>query len=269
MIRIVEFLLLAGLAYWFFLRWKRQKNLERERSASAPTNKSPPQREIEKMVACQKCGLRLPQADAIEFDGRHYCDEKHLEQIDSNGWFGKAHWVISPNFDDRPQDSVIDTLVIHHISLPSGVFGNGAIDKFFQNQLNPTAHPYFAEIHHLQVSSHFLIDRQGGLTQYVSTNRRAWHAGASELLGRQKCNDFSIGIELEGNSELPFESAQYETLAVLTKKLEKVYSIKYIVGHSDIAPGRKTDPGPNFDWSLFVRISKTSLEKLPFGTQSR
>jgi AmpD protein len=164
---------------------------------------------------------------------------------------------------------VIDTLVIHHISLPSGHFGNGAIDQFFLNQLDPSADPYFQEIAHLRVSSHFLIDRAGRVTQFVSTQAKAWHAGVSTLEGREKCNDFSIGIELEGNGDIPFEAIQYQALAKLTSLLENVFPIKYVVGHSDIAPGRKTDPGPTFDWPRFVSLAKISSKKLPFGTRSR
>lgn len=270
MLRILEFLVFAGLAYWLFVRWRRQQHLQREQdNSSKQTDPKPVVPVVEKMVACQFCGVRIPQGQALFFDGRSYCDRVHLQKMDTKGWLGSARWVMSPNYDDRPQGCAVDTLVIHHISLPSGVFGNGAIDQFFQNQLDPSADPYFQEISHLQVSSHFLIDRNGGLTQFVSTHDRAWHAGVSELNGRQKCNDFSIGIELEGNSEIPFEPAQYETLAKLTRLLEDAFPIQNVVGHSDIAPGRKTDPGPQFDWSLFVRISNLSPEKIPFGTVSR
>lgn len=270
MTRLLEFLFLAGLVYWFFIRWKKQRGLEqtkqKEDSKNAKATATPaPQ----KMVACRTCGLRLPEEESLIRNGYHYCEQSHLDKIDANGWWGAANWVPSPNFDERPQDVAIDTLVIHHISLPSGRFGNGAIDQFFLNQLDPNADPYFAEIAHLKVSSHFLIDRFGKVTQYVSANDRAWHAGVSSLAGREKCNDFSIGIELEGNGEIPFESEQYQSLAKLSKLLEQAFPIRSIVGHSDIAPGRKTDPGPNFDWSAFVRLAKISPEKLPFGTQSR
>jgi AmpD protein len=270
MTRLLEFLFLAGLAYWFFIRWKKQRGLEqREQKEEVKAAQASATNAPKKMVACRVCGLRLPEEESLIHNGQHYCEQSHLDLIDSGGWLGSARWVPSPNFDERPQEVVIDTLVIHHISLPSGRFGNGAIDQFFLNQLDPTADPYFAEIAHLKVSSHFLINRAGQVTQYVSTKAKAWHAGVSCLDGREKCNDFSIGIELEGNGETPFEPEQYKSLAKLTKLLEQTFPIRFIVGHSDIAPGRKTDPGPNFDWSAFVSLAKISSEKLPFGTQSR
>lgn len=167
-----------------------------------------------------------------------------------------ARHVASPNFGERPDGIQIDVLVIHNISLPPGEFGGGWIDDLFCNQLNPAAHPYFQDIAHLRVSAHALIDRNGQLTQYVAFDKKAWHAGQSSFDGRQQCNDFSIGVELEGCDDQPFTDAQYRCLVALTRHLQNVYPAitpDRIVGHSDIAPGRKTDPGPGFDWGRYKK----------------
>ena len=157
----------------------------------------------------------------------------------------------SPHQDDRPPGAVISLLVIHNISLPPGEYGGPWIDDLFTGRLDPEAHPYFAEIAGLKVSSHYLIRRDGSLTQYVPCEKRAWHAGASEWKGRERCNDFSIGVELEGSDDVPFAEPQYETLARLAKSLFARYGTLELAGHSDIAPGRKTDPGPWFEWERF------------------
>lgn len=157
----------------------------------------------------------------------------------------------SPHQDDRPPGTEISLLVIHNISLPPGEYGGPWIDDLFMGRLDPEAHPYFAEIAGLKVSSHYLIRRDGALIRYVPTEKRAWHAGASSWKGRERCNDFSIGIELEGSDDVPFAEPQYETLAALTKELFSLYGPLEIAGHSDIAPGRKTDPGPWFDWARY------------------
>ncbi len=160
----------------------------------------------------------------------------------------------SPHFNDRPITSAIDLLVVHGITLPPGQFGGSYIDDLFLGQLDSDAHPFFATIAAVQVSAHALIDRQGALTQYVSFLQRAWHAGASHWQGRDNCNDFSIGVELEGCDEVPYTKAQYQTLAQLAQLLMDNFSgimPQRIVGHSDIAPQRKTDPGPAFDWDYF------------------
>lgn len=160
----------------------------------------------------------------------------------------------SPNFDDRPNADDISLLVIHCISLPPGEFGNTCIDQLFCNGLDPDGHPYFKEIHQLKVSSHLVIKRTGEINQYVPFDKRAWHAGQSNYQGRDRCNDFSIGIELEGTETMAFTEAQYLQLADVTKTLLDAYpslSIDRITGHSDIAPGRKTDPGDSFDWQKF------------------
>jgi AmpD protein len=177
--------------------------------------------------------------------------------------------VPSPNWDARPQGVSIDTVVIHHISLPEGRYGGEAIEAFFTNRLNPEEDPYFATIAHLQVSAHFLIKRDGQLLQFVSTRDRAWHAGVSQLQERERVNDFSIGIELEGTGDEPFEREQYQSLAKLIIAIQKQESIQYFVGHSDISPERKTDPGKSFDWHYFCQIAKIPEKKLPFGLHSR
>ena len=166
------------------------------------------------------------------------------------GWLQSAKIIPSPNYDERPIGGDISLIVIHAISLPPGQFGGSGIIELFSNHLNPEEHPYYQEIVHLRVSAHFLIRRQGELIQFVSTFCRAWHAGISSWQGRERCNDFSIGIELEGCDELPFEVAQYETLNLLLRNLVEIHKISAVVGHSEISPGRKTDPGPLFDWSL-------------------
>ena len=162
-----------------------------------------------------------------------------------------ARWVPSPHCDARPDDAAIDLVVIHNISLPPGEFGGPWIDDLFMGRLDPQQHSYFREIAAMRVSSHFLIRRDGELVQYVPTELRAWHAGASEWKGRGRCNDFSIGIELEGSDDRPFEEAQYGTLVELTRALHERYGALDIAGHSDVAPGRKTDPGPFFDWARY------------------
>ena len=152
--------------------------------------------------------------------------------------------VDSPNQDARPAGTEISLAVIHCISLPPGGYGGDAIERLFTNRLDPQAHPYFREIHAMKVSAHFLVRRDGELVQFVPVARRAWHAGASSWRGRSSCNDFSVGIELEGTEDAPFQDAQYRTLVDLLKGL----GLREIAAHSDVAPGRKTDPGAHFDW---------------------
>ena len=164
------------------------------------------------------------------------------------GWLDGARCEPSPNCDERPANAAISLLVVHAISLPPGVFGGSEIVDFFCNRLDVEAHPYFGAIRHLRVSAHFLIRRDGTTLQFVSCDRRAWHAGVSCWQGRERCNDFSIGIELEGDDHCAFTDAQYAVLNELTARLCEAYPLQAIVGHSDIAPGRKTDPGPHFDW---------------------
>ena len=160
--------------------------------------------------------------------------------------------VESPNCDDRPDGVEVSLVVLHSISLPPGEYGGDSIERLFTNGLDPAAHPYFAEIRELKVSSHFLVRRDGELIQFVPVERRAWHAGASSWRGRSRCNDFSIGIELEGTEEDVFTEAQYRALAVLLKDLQKKLPIRDLAAHSDVAPGRKTDPGARFDWARLL-----------------
>ena len=167
--------------------------------------------------------------------------------INEVGFAMGAQLIASPNFDARP-DTEICLIVIHNISLPPSQYGGNGIVELFTNQLNPDEHPYYAEIYTRKVSSHFLIRRDGALIQFVSCLERAWHAGVSNWQGRERCNDFSIGIELEGSDFEAFEPAQYQTLKNLILSINNTYPIQAIVGHSDIAPDRKTDPGPHFNW---------------------
>lgn len=171
--------------------------------------------------------------------------------IDADGWCAGARRLPSPNFDLRPAGTVVDLLVIHNISLPPGQFGGPYIAALFANALDHDAHPYFDQLRPLRVSAHFLILRTGELVQFVSADARAWHAGVSRFGDRERCNDFSIGIELEGSDFVPFELAQYRTLAALTQALLHRYPLISVLGHEHIAPGRKTDPGPFFDWPMY------------------
>ena len=168
----------------------------------------------------------------------------------------EARWVASPNFNERPigEAGKVSLLVIHNISLPPGQFENGCVERFFQNELDPSEHPYFETISGLTVSAHLFISRSGKLIQFVNLNDRAWHAGVSEFDGREACNDFSIGIEMEGTDDQAFTDQQYQTLCSVTKAIQTAYPAitdTRITGHSDIAPGRKTDPGPFFDWQRY------------------
>jgi N-acetyl-anhydromuramoyl-L-alanine amidase len=170
-----------------------------------------------------------------------------------DGWLKDAKRLDSPNFSARPEQACIDVVVVHSISLPPGIYGTSQVQALFSNRLDWQAHPYFETIRGLQVSSHFYIERDGQLWQFVSTDARAWHAGASSFEGRDNCNDFSIGVELEGLEGQLFESAQYQSLAQLCQQLRSRYPIAHVVGHEHIAPGRKFDPGAGFDWPLLQR----------------
>lgn len=178
--------------------------------------------------------------------------------VDAAGCVRSARQVASPNSDDRPEDTPISLIVVHGISLPPGEFGGDGIERLFTNRLDPAAHPYFAAIAALRVSAHFLIRRDGELVQFVGCERRAWHAGSSTWRGMARCNDFSIGVELEGADVVPYADAQYGMLARLCAALVRRYPIADIAGHSDIAPGRKTDPGPAFDWPRLERALRKS-----------
>ncbi|WP_040261715.1 1,6-anhydro-N-acetylmuramyl-L-alanine amidase AmpD [Pseudomonas massiliensis] len=179
-------------------------------------------------------------------------DEVRLDPV--TGWCHGARHCPSPNFNTRPGDEV-SLLVIHNISLPPGQFGTGQVQAFFQNRLDAAAHPYFESIAQMTVSAHFLIERDGAITQFVSCHDRAWHAGVSTFDGREGCNDFSLGIELEGTDDQPYAEAQYASLAHLTAEIRRCYPAivpARIQGHCHIAPTRKTDPGPAFDWSRYL-----------------
>lgn len=175
-------------------------------------------------------------------------------RIDGAGWADRAIVVPSPHRDERPGGMPIDLLVIHNITLPPGQFGGPEVADLFLGRLDCDAHPYFERLRGLRVSAHFLVRRDGTPIQFVSCLDRAWHAGESEWAGRRRCNDFSIGIELEGTDDTAFEDVQYRTLAVLAAAIHHRFPIADVVGHSDIAPGRKTDPGPCFDWPRFRRM---------------
>ena len=164
------------------------------------------------------------------------------------GWWSAARRSRSPNFGPRPPGTPVSLLVVHSISLPPGQYGGPAIEDFFLNRLDWDAHPYFEAIRGLQVSAHFVIRRSGEVIQFVSCDRRAWHAGASRWHGRENCNDFSIGVELEGLEGESFEAAQYEALVALARAVARRYLVGAVAGHEHIAPGRKQDPGPGFDW---------------------
>ncbi|MFV0276152.1 MAG: 1,6-anhydro-N-acetylmuramyl-L-alanine amidase AmpD [Parahaliea sp.] len=171
------------------------------------------------------------------------------------GWLRPARLVPSPNFGPRPEGCAPDQLVIHNIALPPGEYGNDAVERLFTNCLDWDAHPYFQAIRGLMVSSHLLVRRDGQVLQFVNLHQRAWHAGLSVYRGRDNCNDFSIGIELEGSDDTPYTSHQYRELGALTLVLLNAFptlSPERIVGHSDIAPGRKTDPGTAFDWGRYL-----------------
>jgi len=188
-----------------------------------------------------------------------------LRLIANSGWLSGVRHVRSPNYDERPLECSPDLIIVHGISLPPCEFGGPGIDQLFTNCLNPDEHPYYAEIAALQVSSHFLIRRDGELVQYVDIFKRAWHAGQSSYKERERCNDFAIGIELEGTDDLAYEAVQYETLAQLVQILRNsvtTLEVAPVVGHSDVAPGRKTDPGPAFSWTMLERL--LVVKNLPY-----
>jgi len=175
------------------------------------------------------------------------------ESLFADGWYVRATHLSSPNFNERPAGLPVSLALIHSISLPPGEYGGDAIAQLFTNQLDWDAHPYYQGIRGLQVSSHFLIRRDGELLQFVSCEQRAWHAGQSAFDGRDNCNDFSIGIELEGLEGLSFEVPQYAVLTQLLRDLAIAYPIAHVVGHEHVAPGRKCDPGPGFEWALLAQ----------------
>jgi len=171
-----------------------------------------------------------------------------VARLDAEGWLAGARRIVSPNCDERPDAVDVTLLVVHGISLPPGKFGGDHVARLFANSLDHARHPYFETLRDVRVSAHFYIGRDGGLIQFVPCSRRAWHAGTSQWKGRERCNDFSIGVDLEGTDTRPYTSRQYARLAGLIRTLRRRYPLADIAGHSDIAPGRKTDPGPAFDW---------------------
>jgi len=174
--------------------------------------------------------------------------------VDAQGVASGTRFVASPNFDDRPEGVAPTLLVLHNISLPPGIFGGRAIFDLFGNSLDYGAHPYFDGLRGLRVSAHFLIRRDGELIQFVACTRRAWHAGQSSWRGRPRCNDFSLGVELEGSDAVPYEYAQYVELVRLTRALRARYPLPDVAGHADVSPGRKSDPGASFDWARYQAL---------------
>jgi AmpD protein len=169
-------------------------------------------------------------------------------EVWNGGWYGAARREPSPNFGERPRGVAVDLVVLHSISLPPGVFGTGRVRDLFLNQLDTGSHPYFAQLQGVEVSAHFFIERNGRLWQFVDCDARAWHAGVSSYRGRENCNDYSIGVELEGLEGGRFEAEQYQCLLLLTQAIRARYAVRYVAGHEHIAPARKADPGPGFDW---------------------
>ena len=180
--------------------------------------------------------------------------------IEADGIAPVARFIASPNCDARPQENDISLVVIHNISLPPGQYDGDGVIALYTNHLDAQAHPYYAEIQHLKVSAHFFIRRDGSLIQFVPCEQRAWHAGVSNWQGRERCNDYSLGIELEGSDHDTFTTAQYATLNALLQALKAAYPITDVVGPSDIAPGRKTDPGPYFDWGQVTSCASPELK---------
>ncbi len=189
----------------------------------------------------------------------------------SPGWIAGARRVPSPNFDARPRDARIELLVVHYISLPPGRFCGDAVERLFTNRLDPREDPSFASLAGVRVSAHFLIRRRGELAQFVGTEARAWHAGESTFLGRERCNDFSIGVELEGDGAHRFTEPQYRRLVRLIAALRERHPLRWIAGHSDVAPRRKQDPGPCFDWARVLAAPEAAglARPAPAGAATR
>jgi AmpD protein len=180
-----------------------------------------------------------------------------------DGWWRQATRVPSPNFNARPRDARVDTVVLHSISLPPGEYGGDAIERLFTNTLDWSAHPYFETIRGLEVSAHFVVRRDGSVRQFVSIDDRAWHAGRSSWDGRDGCNDWTIGVELEGLEGDAFEPAQYDTLERLLPAIDTERGIRHVIGHEHVAPGRKRDPGPGFDWQCLAARLHWDVDRIP------
>ena len=183
--------------------------------------------------------------------------------VDVSGWVAGLRRSHSPFFDARPAGTTIDLLVVHNISLPPGAFGTGDVERLFAGALDPEAHPFYATLRGARVSAHFFIDRAGAVIQFVSTADRAWHAGLSAFEGRPNCNDFSLGVELEGTDFTPFADPQYRSLGQLIGTLARALPLRAVRGHSDVAADRKTDPGPFFDWTLLRACAGVESSLLP------
>ena len=182
-----------------------------------------------------------------------------------SGWLARAWACPSPNFGPRPAGARVDLVVVHSISLPPGIYGGDAIERLFTNRLDWQAHPYYETIRGAEVSAHFLVRRDGSLLQFVSCDERAWHAGRSHWQGRDDCNDFSIGIELEGLEGESFEAAQYEALAAVLGELALQYPVHWVAGHEHVAPGRKHDPGAGFEWARLQALMSTPSARCRAG----
>jgi len=185
-----------------------------------------------------------------------------MSRWQAGGWLKGPRRVFSPNQGERPLGAAISLVLIHNISLPPDDFSGEWVERFFVNRLDPSAHPYFATIAELQVSAHFFVRRSGRVVQFVGCDRRAWHAGQSAWAGKENCNDYSVGIELQGNDTMPYTAAQYESLWALIDALRARYPIDAVAGHCHVAPGRKSDPGAGFDWAA-VRQRYPSLDLPP------
>ena len=192
-------------------------------------------------------------------------DQTLASALWTQGWYAGAQHCASPNFGARPAGAVLDLVLLHSISLPPGVYGGDAVERLFTNTLDWDAHPYFQTIRGLEVSAHFFIRRDGDMLQFVSCDDRAWHAGQSSFQGRDNCNDYSIGIELEGLEGQNFEPAQYAALHVLLTALLENYPLRFLAGHSDVAPGRKIDPGSGFEWHHLSDLALQWQLSLPQG----
>jgi len=272
-VNLIKWLLLLLGAAYFYYWFKGKERAAQARLAQVEVETQKQNVAPQTMVQCELCHVHLPQSEAIKQEERFYCSAQHLQALDDAGWLGSALWRPSPNQDSRPDGCLPELVVMHHISLPPGAFqrriSTQHIIDFFQNRLDTSAHPYFAEIGGQKVSSHFLISRQGQVFQFVSAKQRAWHAGVSEFLGRERCNDFSLGIELEGDGDSPFEEIQYQQLCTLIQNMETAFPNLQFAGHSDIAPQRKTDPGKFFDWAKLQKTTLIPEKNFPFGFDSR
>ena len=223
-----------------------------KRPAARKAAKRPTARRATKRPTARAGAAKIAQG-AVSAVGTIYSVSTALA---TTGWHPRAIRIESPNRDARPAGMPVELLVLHNISLPPGQFGGPGVEQLFTNRIDPAEHPFYMEIAGLKVSAHFFLRRDGKLVQFVSARERAWHAGVSRWRGREKCNDFSIGVEIEGTDTQPYTQRQYARLRVLAADLARAFpGLAGVAGHSEIAPGRKTDPGPFFDWARFMRES--------------